>query len=175
VNVVQLRDRSLGTEEMTELVRGLRTSLPRSVLVLVNGDIQAAVQGGADGVHLPEGAARTVASRTMLCSRAVHSLEAAVRAERDGADLLVLGTVFASTSHPGEPTIGLDGVRAICGAVRLPVVGIGGITAENAGGVIGAGAGASGVAVITAILDALDPHAAAAALRSAVDDAWRER
>jgi thiamine-phosphate diphosphorylase len=87
--------------------------------------------------------------------------------------MLVLGTVFPSASHPGGPTIGLEGVRDVCAAVNVPVIGIGGITAHNAGDVIRAGA--SGVAVISAIFDAPDPRAAAAELRAAIDDAWAAR
>ncbi len=87
--------------------------------------------------------------------------------------MLVLGTVFPSQSHPGGPTIGLEGVREVCDAVSIPVIGIGGITAANAGDVIRAGA--SGVAVISAIFDADDPRAAAAELRAAIDAAWAER
>jgi thiamine-phosphate diphosphorylase len=103
----------------------------------------------------------------------VHSVEAARDAERDGASLLIAGTVFASASHPGGETIGSDGLREICAAVRVPVLGIGGITAANAGDVIRAGA--SGVAVISAIAGADDPQAAAHGLRHAIDAAWHER
>jgi thiamine-phosphate pyrophosphorylase len=106
-------------------------------------------------------------------SASVHSIEAALQAERDGADMLVLGTVFPSTSHPAGTTIGLAGVREVCAAVSIPVIGIGGITAQNAGDVIRAGA--SGVAVISAIFDAPDPRVAAAELRAAIDAAWAER
>jgi thiamine-phosphate diphosphorylase len=109
----------------------------------------------------------------IVISRSVHGLDAATNAERDGADMLVLGTVFPSASHPGGPTIGLEGVREVCAAVTIPVIGIGGITAQNAGDVIRAGA--SGVAVISAIFDAPDARAAAAELRGVIDAAWRER
>ncbi len=117
--------------------------------------------------------ARRRAGRNVWISRSVHNVEAAVRAERDGADMLVLGTVFPSPSHPGGPSIGVEGVRAVCDAVRIPVIGIGGITAENAADVMRAGA--SGVAVIGAIFDAADPRAAAAELRAAIDAAWKDR
>jgi len=100
----------------------------------------------------------------------VHSVAAARQAEDEGADMVIAGTVFASKSHPGGATIGIDGLRAICEAVSIPVIGIGGITAENAGDVIRAGA--KGVAVISAIVDAVDPRAAATALRRAIDEAW---
>ena len=144
-----------------------------------------ALEQRAVGLHVPDGPltglgiapgtrpTRDILPQGLVVSRSVHSIEAAVQAERDGADMLVLGTVFPSSSHPDGPTIGLDGVRAVCDAVSIPVIGIGGITAANAGDVIRAGA--SGVAVISAIFDAEDPRAAAAELRAAIDAAWAER
>jgi thiamine-phosphate pyrophosphorylase len=97
----------------------------------------------------------------------VHSVEAAVAAEREGVDMLVLGTVYASASHRGGDTIGLAGVRAVCDAVRLPVIAIGGITTENAADVLRAGA--RGVAVVGAIFDADDARRAAAELCAAAE------
>jgi thiamine-phosphate pyrophosphorylase len=104
---------------------------------------------------------------SLLFSRAVHSVEAARRAEVEGVDFVVLGTIYPSRSHPGGVTGGTELVARVHEVVRVPVIGIGGITCENAGAVIRAGA--SGVAVISAILAAEDPRAAAAALRDAVE------
>jgi thiamine-phosphate diphosphorylase len=103
----------------------------------------------------------------MLISRAVHSVDAAVRAERAGADLLQAGTVFETASKPGAELLGIDGLRAICAAVSVPVIAIGGITAITAGGALRAGA--KGVAVISAIADASQPREAASSLRRAID------
>jgi len=104
---------------------------------------------------------------SLLLGRSVHSLDAARRAEAEGVDYLVLGTIFPSRSHPGVRTGGTALVAEVSRAVQVPVIAIGGITAENAGGVIEAGA--SGVAVISAILAATEPRAAAAALVSAIE------
>jgi thiamine-phosphate pyrophosphorylase len=131
-------------------------------------------------IYVPDGEASSPrelrelnGSEVVIVARSVHDLDAALAAERGGADMLVLGTVFPSKSHSGGSTIGLEGVREVCAAVTIPVIGIGGITAANAGDVIRAGA--SGVAVISAIFDAPDPRAAAAELRAAIDTAWAER
>jgi thiamine-phosphate diphosphorylase len=102
----------------------------------------------------------------MLISRAVHGIDAALQAEREGADLLQLGTVFETTSKPGAALIGVDGLREICARVSIPVVAIGGITAANAHEVMRAGA--AGVAVISSVLDSTEPRAAAASLRAAI-------
>jgi thiamine-phosphate pyrophosphorylase len=140
----------------------------------VNGDVEAARELGAEGVPLPESGAsidhaRARAGERLLFSRAVHTVAAAVEAERAGADLLQAGTLFATASHPDAPLLGVEGLRALCDAVRIPVIAIGGITPANAREALDAGA--SGVAVIGAIFDADDPLEAARDLRSALSDA----
>jgi thiamine-phosphate diphosphorylase len=102
----------------------------------------------------------------MLISVAAHCLEEACAAEREGADMVVLGAVFATGSHPGVQTIGLHGVETVAKAVAIPVIAIGGVTDANARACIEVGA--RGIAVIGAIHDSADPRAAAAKLRSAV-------
>jgi thiamine-phosphate pyrophosphorylase len=174
VDVVQLREKDLDTTQLIAMGLHVRDAVADRALLFVNGDIAAARTLAADGVHLPAdsafvGEARGRLRDGVLVSVAVHSLEEAVRAEAAGADLLVLGTVFATASKPGITPLGIARVRAVCEAVRAPVVAIGGITAENAADVIGAGA--AGVAVIGAICDAADARAAARALRSAIDAA----
>ena len=156
------------TEEVSAAAEG-------RAMVSVNNDIGIAMQYGA-ALHLPERARNDCHERRAaigLLSRSVHGMDAARAAVQEGVDYLVLGTVFPSGSHAGGPTIGIEGVRAVCDGVAIPVLGIGGITAENAGDVIRAGA--AGVAVISAIFDAPDPQAAAAELRVVIDEAWQHR
>jgi len=172
VDAVQLREKQRTHAALLGLGARVRDAIVGRALFVVNNDIDAAAALRADCVHLPEDGESIAAARArlggdILISRAVHGVNAALRAERDGADIVQIGTVFPSKSHPGGATIGVEGLRAVCDAVRVPVIAIGGITAANAGGVIRAGA--AGVAVIGAILDAGDPRAAAAALRVAID------
>jgi thiamine-phosphate pyrophosphorylase len=175
VNVVQVREKGRSHSVAVTIGARVREAVANpAALFFVNGDIDAAFVLGANGVHLPEDGATIADARArlgtrILLSRAVHSVAAAVQAERDGADIVQLGTIFETASKPGREPIGLDGVRAVCEAVRLPVIAVGGITAANAGDVIRAGA--AGVAVIGAIFDADDPCVAAAELRRAIDDA----
>jgi thiamine-phosphate pyrophosphorylase len=173
VNMVQVREKALTHEELLALSRRLRGVVADRAMLFVNNDALAAALSASD-LHLPESTTHPgTRGGSMAISRSVHSIDAAERAEAEGADVLVLGTVFTSPSHPGAPTIGIEGVRGVCERVSVPVIGIGGITKESAGDVIRAGA--SGVAVISAIFDAPDPRAAAAELRSAIDAAWAER
>jgi thiamine-phosphate pyrophosphorylase len=135
------------------------------VTFVINDDVNAAVALGADGVHLGQadvGAAQARASGLLL-GRSVTTLAEALAAD---ADYLGAGPVWETPSKvDAAPPIGLDGLRAICAAVRVPVIAIGGIDASNAGACIRAGA--AGVATIRA---ATDPG-----LRRAVDAALGER
>ena len=174
VDAVQLREKDLPVPSLLELAHALRAATEGHALLFVNGRVDVALTVGADAVQLGEDAgpveeARRRAGGRLLVGRSVHDAAGARAAERDGADLLVLGTVYSSRSHPGGATGGPELVRDVCGQVALPVIGIGGITAANAAQVIGAGA--LGVAVISSILSAPEPARAAAELRAVVDAA----
>ena len=178
VNMVQVREKHLFAGDLLRVAAELRRIASGRALLIVNDRIDVAAAAVADGVQLgeqalPTGAARAVGGDAALIGRSVHSKTAALEAEDAGADFLVLGTVFPSRSHPGQPAGGLELVRDVTAAVRLPVIGIGGITAGTAGQVIQAGA--SGVAVISAILGDPDPERAARRLWEEVRAAGRPR
>ena len=176
-DAVQLREkdpdgRSLPASELSTLARRLR-EVTRGALLVVNGPLEVAVAVEADGVHLPEDAPMPPRPRRgFLVGRSVHSAEAACRAEAAGADYLVAGPIFETRSHPGVEPAGLALVEEIARAVRVPVLAIGGVTAGRVEEVVRAGA--SGVAVISAVLAQPDPRAAAEALRRALDAAWSD-
>ena len=150
--VVQLRLKDATTEEVVERGRPFR-ELPATFVV--NDDVEAALQLGADGVHLgrgDEGAERALANGLLLGLSASSVEEAGDAADR-GAAYIGAGPVWPTPSKAdADPPLGLDGLRRICGAVWIPVVAIGGIDASNAGECIKAGA--VGVAVIRAAREA---------------------
>jgi thiamine-phosphate pyrophosphorylase len=155
--VVQLRVKA-GTEEIVHRGRGLREL---GVTFVVNDDVEAALELHADGVHLGQGdpGAERARRAGLLLGRSASTLEQALAAD---ADYLGVGPIWESPSKDDAgPAIGLAGLQAICAAVSVPVVAVGGIDATNAGDCIRAGA--AGVAAIRA---ASDP-----ALREAVDEA----
>ncbi len=164
VNVVQLREKDLPARELLSLARALRGVCGTRALLLVNDRVDVALLCGADGVHLGEEGLPTAAVRqalppSMRVGRSVHSVSGARQAESDGADYVVVGTVFSSRSHPDVVPSGLELVRGIAARVSIPVLGIGGINADNADAVVQAGA--AGVAVISAVMRAEDPREAA--------------
>ena len=172
VNMVQLRDRESTGQGRTDLAVAVRDVTNGRAVFVVNGDPELAAHAGADGVHLPESAMSVVNARQIvgpgaLVGRSVHSTAAAASAAGQGADYLIAGTVYPSPTHPGGTASGTAIIRSIVGVVDLPVMGIGGIDASNAARVMGAGA--RGVACISAILAAKDPRLAAAAIAEQID------
>ncbi len=149
--VIQLRLKGAPTPVVIETGRAFR-DLPATFVV--NDDVEAALALGADGVHLGRndaGAERAVEHGLMLGTSA-SSVEEALAGERLGAAYLGAGPVWATPSKPdADPPIGLRGLSAICEAVSIPVVAIGGIDATNAVACIAAGA--AGVAVVRAAAD----------------------
>jgi thiamine-phosphate pyrophosphorylase len=178
VGLVQLREKDLPAAELYALALRLKDVVGRRALLFVNDRVDIALAANADGVQLGENALPLEAARqiagdrvrnSLLLGRSVHSVAGALKAEAQGADLLVLGTIFPTASHPGAVTGGSRIVREVASAVSLPFLGIGGIDATNAGEVIAQGA--VGAAVITAITTAEDPAAASADLLAAMQAA----
>ena len=172
VNLVQLRDKEQSAFDMCGQAIELSRAIDGRALLFINDRIDVALACGADGVQISERGlatrrAKEKAGRRLLIGRSVHSAAGAAEAASAGADLLVLGTIFPTASHPEGPFGGEDLVRETTERVSIPVVAIGGVKAGNAGTVMIAGA--SGVAAISEIMDSPDPRAAAARLSEAVN------
>ncbi len=166
--VLQLRLKDLPTGDVIERGRAFRDLTAQAgITFVVNDDVEAAIGLGADAVHLgrtDDGHDRALAGGLAL-GLSASSVEEAIEAERRGADYIGAGPVWDSPSKPDAgPALGLEGLAAICHAVSVPVVAIGGVDAASAGGCIHAGA--AGVAVVRAAADS-------AAVRQAVEHAAR--
>ena len=181
VDVVQLREKTASARARYDLGRNLRALTRESeVALIVNDRVDVARAIDADGVHLgdddlPVEVAREQLGDDAVIGRSVSTVEGAEAAEAAGADYLGVGAVYRTKTKDTDPhqtAIGLDRVRAIRDAVSIPFVGIGGVSVENAADVVGAGA--DGVAVVSAIMAAEDPTEATRALGDAVE-AGRER
>jgi thiamine-phosphate pyrophosphorylase len=154
--VIQLRLKNAPTDEIAARGRPVRELCTEAgVTFVVNDDVEAALRLDADGVHLgrtDEGAGR-VLEAGLLLGLSAASVAEAEDAERRGAAYIGAGPVWATPSKAdADPPIGLGGLAAICAAVDIPVLAIGGIDASNARACIEAGA--AGVAVIRAAVDA---------------------
>ena len=175
VDMVQVRDKEMPGGVLMRQVLDLQAVVGGRAMLLVNERADVAIAASADGVQLGEAALPTANVRSIMgadaiIGRSVHSVEGATTAVGSGVDFLLVGTMFATRSHPGEEPSGPGLLQRIRSAgVTLPLIAIGGITPENVGQVIGAGA--HGAAVITNILASDDPEAAARKLKAAMMDA----
>jgi len=166
VRAVQLREKDLPAAEFYPLAGELR-SLTREfgARLLINDRVDVALATGADGVHLgghslPAADARRLLGPDKLIGVSTHRIEEIRTAEENGADFVTFGPVwFTPSKAPFGNPVGLDRLREACAASSLPVFALGGIKPERVAKALAAGA--AGVALISAILAAVDPAAAA--------------
>jgi thiamine-phosphate pyrophosphorylase len=161
--MVQLREKTWPSGQILPLAEALRARCRKAgVTFVMNDRVDLALALDADGVHLgqddlPPRLARPLLRPGMILGVSTHSVEQARRAQADGADYVAVGAMFPTQTKPDFELVGPALVRAVRGEVRVPLVGIGGITPDNVGDVIRAGA--DGVAVISAVCAAPDPTA----------------
>lgn len=173
VPAIQLRGKDQPAREQVALARALLAETRAAgALLFVNDRLDVALASGADGVHLgqddlPVEAARRIVPAGFLVGISAETPELARAAERGGADYVGTGPVFAtgSKADAGE-AVGCGRIAEVAAAVRIPVVGIGGIDGTNAAAVVASGA--AGVAVISAVMRAADPEQATRDLLRAV-------
>jgi thiamine-phosphate pyrophosphorylase len=183
--LIQLRDKVSETRDMVEAARAIKRALaPFAVPLVVNDRIDVALAAKADGVHIgPDDMAvedaRALLGRGAIIGLSIKSVTEAEAAPLDLIDYVGSGGVYVTLSKEQKnKPIGPQGLARIIAALRqraptMPVAGIAGIDAGNAAAVIGAGA--DGIAVISAVSLAPDPAAAARALRGIVDSALAKR
>ncbi len=160
------RGHELSGREHYELA--LRLSEQPPGRLFVNNRLDVALAVPTAGVQLGHGSLPVSAARARnplwWIGRSVHNLVEAEAARTEGADYLVVGPVFATASHPGRAPLGLQRLQAIAAAVDgLPVIAIGGITADRVREV--KDSGAYGVAAIRALWDDVEPAEAARRMR----------
>jgi len=162
--LVQLRDKHTPLAELYAVARALSERCRQAgALFIVNDRADLALAVGAGGLHvgqddLPAAVARRILPVGMVLGVSTHDPEQAQQALADGADYVAVGSIFPTGTKAGFQLVGPDLVRKLRPEIPVPLVGIGGITADNAAAVIEAGADA--VAVISAVCAADDPEAA---------------
>ena len=156
--IVQIREPDLTDAMVIRLVRAVQREVPAETLISVNN--RPEIARALDlGLHLP-GYADAVEGGFALRGRSVHDAVEAERATREQADYAIVGTIFATASHPDRAGAGVAHLQRLAGALDpIPAFAIGGVTSANADAC--RIAGASGVAVRGAIMGAADPGTAA--------------
>ena len=169
---VQLREKQLDHDTFYEEAVALQ-ELCRSYHVpfVVNDDVEIALAMGADGVHVGQqdmeaGDVRAKLGPDKIIGVSAQTVEQAILAEKHGADYLGVGAVFPTGSKDDAEDVDRETLKAICDAVSIPVIAIGGITKDNVKEL--AGTGICGIAVISAIFGQGDIEGAAAELLSVV-------
>lgn len=169
VTCVQLREKELEEAAFLREACALRTLCTRySVPLIINDNVKIALACGADGVHvgqqdMPVSEVRRLVGDSLIIGASAHSVAEAQQAEAEGADYLGVGAVFGSATKRDAKRLPPETLRAICRAVQIPVVAIGGIRAENALQL--KGSGVDGIAVVSALFAAPEVAAAAAHMR----------
>ena len=170
---IQLRERDLSARELVTLSHEVQAvTASRGAQLLINDRMDVALALEGVGVHLrnnslPVSVARQLLGAQRLLGISVHTVEEAMQVESQGADYIVLGPIYETPSKKMfGPPLGIHTLEKACRLVRIPIFGIGGVTAVRAHEM--RRAGAFGVAVITAILGAADVESATRELLEAV-------
>lgn len=172
VGMVQIREKGMPSGDLYRLAEKLRSATQGKALLIINDRVDIALAVDADGVHLPSQSlpidvAQSLYGERKLVGRSVHSIEEAVAAESEGADYMVLGTIYGTASHPGRSGAGPELIEQVKARVQTPVYAIGGINVSNAREVMNAGA--DGIAVIRSILASKNPRTAARELANIIE------
>ena len=170
VTCVQLREKELDETVFLQEAKELCALCRRyGVPFIVNDNVDIAIACGADGIHvgqedLAAGEVRRRVGENMILGVSVHTVEEACQAVRDGADYLGLGAVFPTNTKTDVEQMPNETLRAICDAVDVPIVAIGGINRSNILRL--AGSGVDGVALVSAIFSAEDIEGTCRELRA---------
>jgi thiamine-phosphate pyrophosphorylase len=172
---VQLREKEMDREAMKAEAMEIKALCRRChVPFVLDDDVDLAVEVGADGVHVGQsdmeaGMTREKIGAGKILGVSAQTVEEALLAEKRGADYLGVGAVFPTGSKDDAVEVDRETLRAICRAVHIPVIAIGGITRDNVKEL--AGTGIVGIAVISAIFAKDDVEAAARDLREQTEKA----
>ena len=158
VDLIQLRGKNKSIEELVELSKELHELTAKSATpLIVNDYAEVASSTPAEGVHVGQNddsieLVRQKVARDILIGKSTHSLEQACAAEREGADYIGFGPIFATPTKPDYAPIGLEDINRVHAEVNLPIFCIGGINLDNLQSVIDAGA--KRVVMVSALLKA---------------------
>ncbi len=174
VDWIQIREKDLDTRPLASLVRdAMNAARGTNARILINDRLDVVLAAGAAGIHLGEMSLpvealaewrRSAGRAEFQIGVSCHSMDAAIAAERGGADYIFFGPVFGTPSKAAfGPPQGIERLREVCASVKIPVLAIGGVNLENAASCVAAGA--AGVAAIRLFQEGTNVPAAVARLR----------
>ena len=123
LDIVQVRSKSASTIQLYELAHKIRILFP-SIKLIINNNIEVALAVNAEAIQLSESsmspeAVRFKIENRLYIGKSVHSLDAAINAEKSGVDYLIVGTIFPSNSHPGFTASGVDLIKNITSSISI--------------------------------------------------------
>jgi thiamine-phosphate pyrophosphorylase len=178
VRVIQLRAKDEGGRAVCDAARAVRAATKGRALFIVNDRLDIAILSNADGIHLGQDDIPLVEARRFMPSAIIgistHNLEEAKKAESLGADYISFGPIFQTkTKKDADTPKGIEGLKKLAPNIAIPIVAIGGITADSAISVLEAGA--SAVAIISDILLVEDVLARAAGIVSKISPVLKKK
>lgn len=171
---IQLREKNMAYEDFVTEAREIKKVTDRhQIPFVINDDVAVALAVDADGVHLGQGDEAITAARKELGPHKIigisaHTVPLALAAEQNGADYIGVGAVFPTVTKDDAEAVPPEELKAICQAVHIPVVAIGGITKDTLSAL--KGSGIDGIAVVSAIFAAADIRSAARELADGVKE-----
>jgi thiamine-phosphate pyrophosphorylase len=174
VSIVQLREKNNSSLSFYKKASALKQLLNElSIPLIINDRVDIALAVGADGIHigqddLPLPVVKKMIPEDMIVGVSVSTLEEALKAERNGADYIGVGSVFPTKTKQDATLMALEDLGEICRGVSIPAVAIGGITADNISAL--SESGLSGTAVVSAIMNADNPKTASESLLKIIKD-----
>lgn len=164
VTIVQLREKHLDFEAFVKQAKEIKKVTDRyKIPFIINDNIEVALACNADGIHVGQsdmtaGNVRSLIGEDKILGVSAQTVEQAILAEKNGADYLGVGAMFSTSTKLDADAVTFDTLKAICTAVSIPVVAIGGIGEHNILKL--KGSGIEGVAVVSAIFAQTDIFAA---------------
>ncbi len=174
VTCVQLREKELDDESFLEEAITLKALCKKyNVPLFINDNVDIAIKSGADGIHVGQedmaaGAVRSLVGDNMMIGVSVHTVAEALEAVKNGADCLGVGAMFSTSTKTDADVLPMEELKAICSAVDIPVVAIGGLSKDNIPQL--AGTGVDGVALVSAVFSAEDIESECKKLRKISED-----
>jgi thiamine-phosphate pyrophosphorylase len=172
VDLIQLRGKSYAHEQLAALAAEVHAITSKNNVPLVINDYANIARSVAiEGVHvgqddLPIADVRAIAGRTLLVGKSTHSVEQAIAAQKEGADYIGFGPLFATPTKPDYAPIGLDVIRKVHDAIQIPIFCIGGIKQHNLDQVMAAGA--RRIVIVSELLQSENIEAYAHAVKNAL-------
>ena len=175
-DAIQLREKTISDSEFISLAGEVRDiTTKRGSLLIINDRVHIAREINADGVHLGQHdmcalEARNIIGNEKIIGVSTHSITQAKQAQKNGADYIAIGPIYPTSTKDYEPSVGIEIIQKISEAVvNIPIIAIGAITLENLDEVLKAGA--SRIAVCSAIIDSKDIYSSTRQFKEKLDEA----